>query len=83
MTGSGSRKLVISGTVAEVNADLRSIAYVGTATGSDTIHIATADSGGGHDVATIGVTVNAPSSASFLSLVQQMGAFGGIDQRLG
>ena len=43
VTGSASKSLKISGTIAQVNATLATLTYTSTATGSDTIAVATSD----------------------------------------
>ena len=81
MSGSGTLKVTIVGTPAQVDADLGTLSYSSTKTGSDTITVAATDSNGGKAAAqTIAVTVSAtPASAADL-LKQYVAAGLGPDQ---
>ena len=65
ITGSGTATLVISGTLAEVDADLSTFTYLASTAGTDTIHIATADTSGGRSNQQLAVTVDHPAVAAF------------------
>ena len=58
ITGSGSKALTISGTLAQVNADLATLKDADTTPGSDTINLGVSDSLGSHTSGSIAVTVN-------------------------
>ena len=73
ITGSGTTKLFLSGTVAQIDADLSTLAYQGTAAGSDSIVVSANDGLGGVSNAQIAVTIGksvtaAPASPTNLSL---------------
>ena len=65
ITGSGTATLVISGTLAEVDADLSTFTYLASTAGTDTIHIATVDTSGGRSNQQLAVTVDHPAVAAF------------------
>ena len=59
VSGSGTKALTVTGTLAQVNADLATVKDTDTVTSSDKVTIAAADSFGNHAAAkTIAVTVN-------------------------
>jgi len=57
--GSGTTTLTISGTLAQVNADLSTLAYVNNSFGTDNIDISAGDGRGGSDDINIAVAINA------------------------
>jgi hypothetical protein len=65
VSGAGTNTLTLTGTLVEVNAELVTLTYTGTALGGDTINISANDGRGGTDGKTIGVTVD-PVSASWI-----------------
>ncbi|HEV2677094.1 MAG TPA: hypothetical protein VGV37_21370, partial [Aliidongia sp.] len=81
-TGTGisgtAHDLVLTGTVAQVNADLATLRYLGSSAGSDTIDVNASDALGGHAVQTmIGVTVNNPAGSNFILTTGQDTFHGG------
>ncbi len=60
ITGSGTTTLTISGTLAQVNADLSSLDYIANGVGIDSIDVATSDGRGGSNDQQIAVSINAP-----------------------
>ncbi len=58
--GSGTTELTIAGTLAQVNADLSTLTYLGNSFGTDSIDVATSDGRGGSDDHHIAVGINAP-----------------------
>jgi hypothetical protein len=63
-SSSASRHLTISGTLAEVNADLTSLSYFAFVPGNDTIDVLTDDGRGGIDDHQIVVNVNTPPATT-------------------
>jgi len=77
VTGSGSTKLTIAGTLSQVDADLATLTYKKAATGGDTISITANDGNGGTAApASIAVTVGSGPAAVDLSLFSQYVASG-------
>ena len=65
ITGAGTAKLTLAGTLAQVDADLAALSYYAAKVGSDTITVAAKDSAGGVAVSkTIAVTVSATGAAA-------------------
>ena len=64
ITGSGTTGLTIEGTLAQVNADLSTLAYVANGFGADSIEVVTSDGRGGSDSPTIGITVTGSKRAA-------------------
>jgi T5SS/PEP-CTERM-associated repeat protein len=73
VTGAGSTALVITGDLADINADLASLTYNGTSTGlnasaDDTIAVSVDDGSGGTSQGSVDVTVDqAPDQTPFVS----------------
>lgn len=86
VTGTNTGKLVITGTLAQVNADLATLTYRASKLGSDTIRISAIDSAGAAArQATIAVTVSSsatPPAGSPLLLAQLVAAHAGDDRPL-
>jgi Ca2+-binding RTX toxin-like protein len=59
-TGAGTTQLTISGTLAQVNAELATLSFLDATFGSDTISIVTTDIRGASSSNTIAVSINAP-----------------------
>ena len=72
ITGSGTKDLVITGTLAQVDAHLAALAYVGEAVGTDVITASLSNGIGGSASAAIHVTVGAAA----MGMVQAMASFG-------
>lgn len=84
IAGSGTNRLVIAGTLSQVNADLGTLSYTATTGFSDRISIGLLDSSGAHGGQSIGVTVtpvptvNTPSQAISISATQSTSLAGDI-----
>jgi hypothetical protein len=65
VSGAGTNTLTLTGSLVQVNAELTTLTYTGTALGGDTISVAVDDGRGGTDNKTIGVTVN-PATVSWV-----------------
>ena len=65
ITGSGTKNLTIVGTLAQINADLTTLSYQGTAVGSDNIVIAANDGLGGVTDAQVATTVTSTVPDNF------------------
>jgi hypothetical protein len=84
VAGNNSKKLTLSGSLAAVDAELSTLAYLDKLSGkatsaTDTLTVTTADGHGGGDTHTIGVTVT-PTGAlqpSLALLIQSIAAFTG------
>jgi hypothetical protein len=60
ISGNGTGSLVLSGSLANVNADLAHLSFKGTAVGAGSLKIVTSDGAGGSDSDTIAINVTAP-----------------------
>jgi hypothetical protein len=57
VTGAGTTRLTLSGSLAQVNADLATLSFVDSSFGSDSISVLTSDGRGGSDSHTIAVSI--------------------------